>query len=411
MKMLNWVNRFSIFCFLDNHNYQSAHQTHECLMGAGAFRFLEAEAGQALEQLRSFSDLREDWLFGHFGYDLKNELEPLHSGHPDRVGFPDLFFFAPLIVCQLQAGNLVIGSLSGDPREIFNQINAMPLPGPPSCGQPVQLEESMSRAEYLLTVQKLQEHIRRGDCYEINFCQEFHASGAVLDPLQTYLQLSRASPTPFAAFYRLGERYLCCASPERYLRRQGDLLISQPMKGTWPRDNSDGSRDEANKASLLHSPKDRSENVMVVDLVRNDLSRICQEGSVAVEELYGIYSFPQVHQMISTVRGRPLPGIHWVDIIGATFPMGSMTGMPKKRVLELIEKYEKSRRGIFSGSIGYVKPGGDFDFNVIIRSIMYNRAEASLSYQVGSAITFYSEADMEYEECMVKAKAIKKVLA
>ncbi|MBL7747847.1 MAG: chorismate-binding protein, partial [Chitinophagaceae bacterium] len=161
---------------------------------------------------------------------------------------------------------------------------------------------------------------------------------------------------------------------------------------------------------LFHSAKDRSENVMVVDLVRNDLAKICTEGTVKVDELYGIYSFPQVHQMISTVSGELKQGISFADIIKATFPMGSMTGAPKKRVMELIEQYEQTRRGIFSGAVGYIAPNGDFDFNVVIRSIMYNAATRYLSYQAGSGITFYSDPEMEWEECLMKAAAIRKVL-
>ena len=161
------------------------------------------------------------------------------------------------------------------------------------------------------------------------------------------------------------------------------------------------------KEELFHSDKDRSENVMVVDLVRNDLSKVCEEGTVKVDELYGIYSFPQVHQMISTVSGELKKNISFTEIIKATFPMGSMTGAPKKRVMELIEQYEKTKRGIFSGCLGYISPNGDFDFNVVIRSIMYNASSNYLSFQAGSAITFYSDPEKEWEECLLKAEAIK----
>ncbi len=148
---------------------------------------------------------------------------------------------------------------------------------------------------------------------------------------------------------------------------------------------------------------------MVVDLVRNDLSKICVEGSVHVDELFGIYSFPQVHQMVSTVSGVLQTGILFTEIINKTFPMGSMTGAPKKKVMELIEKYETVKRGIFSGAVGYISPDSNFDFNVVIRSVLYNQAERYLSYLVGSGITFYSDAAAEYEECLLKAEAIKKV--
>ncbi|MBS1662166.1 MAG: anthranilate synthase component I family protein, partial [Bacteroidetes bacterium] len=231
-----------------------------------------------------------------------------------------------------------------------------------------------------------------------------------IDPLTTWKALGKASPNPFSAFYRLEESYLLCASPERYLKKTGNTLISQPIKGTSPRSHQSPDADRTLQEQLYNSPKDRSENVMVVDLVRNDLSQVCIPGSVRVAELFGVYPFPQVHQMISTVTGELLPGLHWTDALLHTFPMGSMTGAPKRKVVELISRYERSRRGIFSGAVGYITPGGDFDFNVVIRSLLYNQAAQYLSYQVGSGITFYSEAEAEYEECLVKAAGIRKAL-
>ena len=201
-----------------------------------------------------------------------------------------------------------------------------------------------------------------------------------------------------------------CASPERYLKRTGNKILSQPIKGTWEKNVVDLSEDNLNKEKLFNSPKDRSENVMVVDLVRNDLSKICKEGSVKVDELYGIYTFPNLHHMISSITGELKNDMHWTDAIKATFPMGSMTGAPKKRVMELIERYEKTKRGIFSGALGYVTPEKDFDFNVIIRSIFYNQTKKYLSFLVGSGITFYSDPENEYEECLLKVSSIKKVL-
>jgi para-aminobenzoate synthetase component 1 len=276
---------------------------------------------------------------------------------------------------------------------------------------PTLINSRIPKPDYIRIIQQLQQHILRGDCYEINFCQEFFASPVAIDPLQVYCSLSNTSPNPFAAYYKTGDRYLLCASPERYLKKEGNRIYSQPIKGTSQRNLQNEGEDIKNKEQLYNSAKDRSENVMIVDLVRNDLSKICEEASVQVEELFGIYSFPQVHQMISTVSGRLRSDIHFIQAIKATFPMGSMTGAPKKRVMELIEQYEQTRRGIFSGAVGYITPDGDFDLNVVIRSIMYNAAGKYLSFQAGSAITFYSDPEKEYEECLLKAAAIKKVLA
>jgi para-aminobenzoate synthetase component 1 len=264
--------------------------------------------------------------------------------------------------------------------------------------------------EYRERVVDLQRHILRGDCYEINFCQEFYSQPAELDPLDGWWSLSQASPNPFACFYRLNNRFLLCASPERYLKKTGNRIFSQPIKGTSARYPDRPAADSASALELFRSAKDRSENVMIVDLVRNDLSKICLSGSVRVEELYGIYPFPQVFQMISTVSGTLPADLHWTEAIRETFPMGSMTGAPKHRVVALIDKYERSRRGIFSGAVGYVTPQGDFDFNVVIRSLLYNQDSRYLSYQVGSGITFYSNPEAEYEECLIKAGGILKAL-
>ena len=410
--MLSWCNRFNICCFLDSQQYPSSLHRFECLLAAGAAHSLTVNTGEnAFLQLKGFYEKHADWVFGHLGYDLKNELEPLESCHPDGVGFPDLFFFVPDVVVQLNEQDISIGSFNDDHAFIYQQIIDTPLPAPQQ-GQPALIiHQRLERDEYLRTIRALQQHILRGDCYEINYCQEFYATDALIDPLSVYLSLSKASPNPFAAFYKVHDRYLVCASPERYLKKEGDRLFSQPIKGTWQRDVTNQQVDLKNKEQLYHSAKDRSENVMVVDLVRNDLSKVCEEGSVQVDELFGIYSFPQVHQMISTVSGLLRKDVHFIDAIQHTFPMGSMTGAPKRRVMELIEQYEKTKRGVFSGSVGYITPDGDFDFNVVIRSVLYNSATRYLSFQAGSGITFYSDPEGEYAECLLKAAAIKQVLA
>ncbi len=408
MKVLNWTKQFSTFCLLDNHQYHIAPQSIECLVAAGVKRYLKADSGDALSSLQTFRNAKEGWLFGHLGYDLKNETEQSTSSHPDHIGFPDLYFFEPEVVIRLSDTELHIEAAA--PEQVYeNIITASPVPGKLKKTE-AEIRQSLRKEEYIAIIHRLQEHILRGDCYEINFCQEFFAEHAVIDPLQVYTMLSQLSPNPFSALYRMDDKWLICASPERFLKKQGNRLLSQPIKGTAKRINGDKGTDEQSRSELFHSPKDRSENVMVVDLVRNDLAKVCEEGSVQVDELYGIYSFPQVHQMISTVSGKLRPGISFREIMKATFPMGSMTGAPKKRVMELIEQYEKTKRGIFSGALGYISPADDFDFNVVIRSIMYNATSQYLSFQAGSGITFYSDAEKEWEECLLKAEAIKQVL-
>jgi para-aminobenzoate synthetase component 1 len=406
-KVLNWTKRLNTFCFFDNHQYQVAPNAVECMLAAGIKSQLKAEAGEALERLQQFINGKSGWLFGHLGYDLKNEIEELSSSNPDSIQFPGLFFFEPEIVIRFNEKEMIIEATN--PEQVFEEIMNAGVPALPVWKQ-VNIKNRITKKEYITIIEKLKEHILRGDCYEINFCQEFFAEHAVIDPLSVYKSLGAVSPNPFSALYKMNDRWLFCASPERYLKKLGNKILSQPIKGTSKRINSDDEKDMLSKDELKYSVKDRSENVMVVDLVRNDLAKVCNEGTVMVEELFGIYSFPQVHQMISTVSGQLKPGVLFSEIIRATFPMGSMTGAPKKRVMELIEEYEKTKRGIFSGAVGYISPENDFDFNVVIRSILYNAETNYLSYQAGSGITFYSDPEKEWEECLLKAEAMKKVL-
>lgn len=406
-KVLNWLQQFDTFCFLDNHQYQINPHTVECLIAAGEKRRLQVNAGTALLQLQEFIDVKQSWLFGHLGYDLKNEIEKLTTAKKSGIQFPDLFFYEPEIIIRLAENEIMIEAVNAN--SVFEEIiNSSPSPSLQTT-TPV-IKNRISKEEYIEVVKKIKEHILRGDCYEINFCQEFFAEQTLIDPIEVYIQLSDFSPNPFSALYKMNNQWLICASPERFIKKQGDNILSQPIKGTARRVIGNEYKDEISRNELFNSAKDRSENVMVVDLVRNDLAKVCAEGTVQVDELYGIYSFPQVHQMISTVSGRVKANTSFTDIIKATFPMGSMTGAPKRSVMGLVEQYEQTKRGIFSGAVGYISPEGDFDFNVVIRSIMYNADTAYLSFQTGSAITYYSDPENEWEECLLKAKAIKTVL-
>lgn len=407
--MLNWAKQFGTFCFLDNHQYQTKPHAVECLLAAGVKRSISLYAGTALEQIQNFIDEKNSWLFGHLGYDLKNEIEELSSSNTSTINFPDLFFFEPEIVIKLSEKEIFIEA--ENPELIFKTISTVKFHNDlQSVENKIKIESRLSKSQYVSTIEELKKHIVRGDCYEVNFCQEFYATNAVVNPVEVYQKLSAVSPNPFSALYRMNDQWLICASPERYIKKTGNNILSQPIKGTSVRIKNNDEKDGISRQDLFNSAKDRSENVMVVDLVRNDLAKICEEGSVKVDELYGIYSFPQVHQMISTVSGTLKNKISFAEIIRATFPMGSMTGAPKKRVMELIEEYEQTKRGIFSGAVGYISPEGDFDFNVVIRSILYNASAKYLSLPAGSGITFYSDPEMEWEECLMKAEAMKNVL-
>lgn len=405
-QLLNFGKRFSNFCFLDNHEY-NFDPSFECVAGLGIIESITASAKNDLTALSQLVHQKKDWIFGHISYDAKNQIEDLVSEHKDHIGFPDFHFFIPEIIFILTKEKVTIGVYDTfDSQDIFNEILSL-VPRQTDFKKP-QITGRFSREEYLQIIQKLQQHILRGDCYEICFCQEFFSENVQLDPVKVFDKLSSLSPNPFAAFYKLGEKYLLCASPERFLKKSGQSIISQPIKGTSKRTGKDFKEEQ----NLLHNnEKERSENIMIVDLVRNDLSKICKEGSVSVKEFLKIYSFPQVHQMISTIEGVLRDNLSFEEILSATFPMGSMTGAPKKRAMELIEEYEKTKRGLFSGALGYFNPNGDFDFNVVIRSILYNEENQYLSIQAGSAITWKSIPEKEFEECRIKIEAMMEVVA
>ena len=410
IKMLNWLRPFNIFCLLDNCAYQFDHPAFELLVAVGSKARLDCTTGNAFAQMKAFNALHNDWIFGHLAYDLKNETEQLHSANFDGIGFGNAHFFVPEIVLQYKNKTLTIFCTT-NAADIYTAILASSPVMREQEYPTLDIKKRFTQSEYLNAIQQLQQHILRGDCYEVNFCQEFFATGAQIDPVAVYHKLVTLSPNPFAALYRLADRYCICASPERYLKKTGHKIFSQPIKGTATRFINNLQLDEESKLSLRKSEKEKSENVMVVDLVRNDFSKICQQGTVQVDELFGLYSFPQVHQMISTISGVLPEELDWTDVVKASFPMGSMTGAPKKRVMEIIEEQERTKRGLFSGAIGYITPIKEVDFNVVIRSILYNTATKYLSFQAGSAITFNSDPQQEYEECLLKAAVIQRVLS
>ena len=362
--------------------------------------------------LKRFRQQNRDYLFGYLGYDLKNELEDLHSENLDPLKFPDLYFIQPEKLFLWKGDQLELLYLSefaGDmERDLEDILRERPghdgVPGTKPLIRP-----RMTREEYFARMQTILEHIHRGDIYEVNFCQEFYAGQCSIDPLAVYQKLNGISLAPFACFFRAGEKYLICSSPERFVRKEGNRIISQPIKGTAKR-QADPAEDARARDRLASDPKERTENIMIVDLVRNDMSKRAMPGSVAVEELCGVYTFRQVHQLISTVTSVVGDSTDPIDLIRDLFPMGSMTGAPKISAMKIIEEQEETKRGLFSGAMGYFTPEGDFDLNVVIRSIQYNRDEAYLSISAGSAVTASSEIEKEYEECLIKARALIQAL-
>lgn len=411
-KLLLWSKGFDRSCILDSNGYQSdelgyVYPKYDFVAGIGSCEEIISDTN-CFAALKEFSYCINDWLFGYLSYDLKNEIEDLVSENIDNLYFPLINFFRPQYVFIKKGDCIELHYLNDtDPREVINNIEKTEI-GCISDNLSCDLKPRITRSEYLDTINNILYHIRRGDIYEINYCQEFFDKNASIDPYNVYLRLKDISPVPYGAFYRLDEKYMMCASPERFLKKEKQKLISQPIKGTAKRGN-DECEDKAIIEELRINPKERAENIMITDLVRNDLSQTAKKGSVKVEELCGIYSYPQVHQMISTITSELRENIHWSEAIKKAWPMGSMTGAPKVRAMEIIEELEKTKRGLYSGSVGYISPEGDFDFNVVIRSLLYNRDRSYLSCTFGGAITMQSIPEREYDECLLKAKAIKEV--
>jgi para-aminobenzoate synthetase component I len=410
-QLVGWGQQFREITFLDSNSFSDEYSSFDCVLAVDAFTSIKTDYHNAFEDLKQYQQITKDWLFGYLAYDLKNNVEHLESNNYDGLDFADLFFFQPKKLFLLKGNQLEIQYLNmcddeveDDFLEIVNQCSVFSVQF-----SEIEIKQRIPKQNYVEKVSKLLEHIHQGNLYEANFCMEFFAENASINPLEKFLKLNEISQAPFSVFFKYNKQFLLSASPERYLKKEGQTLISQPIKGTSKR-FSDAIEDEKSKNILANDPKERSENIMITDLVRNDLSKTAQKSSVEVKELCGIYSFLQVHQMISTVTSKMDSKYAPVDALSTTFPMGSMTGAPKYAAMKIIEELEETKRGLYSGAVGYFTPNGDFDFNVVIRSILYNEENKYVSFSVGSAITSLSIPEKEYEECLLKAKAMYNVL-
>jgi len=410
-KLLTWSQEYETVVWFDSNRHEENYSTYESILAVEEFTAIKTDHHNAFEKLKEYQSLTNDYIFGYLSYDVKNDTEKLSSSNIDELDFPDMYFFQPQKLIFITKESIefhylkmIDDEIESDLELIKNQMISQEIQD-----WDLMVKSRIEKEDYYQRVSKILEHIHRGDIYEANFCQEFYAESAKINPLLAYQGLNAISEPPFASFLKMDDKYLLSASPERYIRKEGRKIISQPIKGTAKRSENE-TEDVEIAQSLAHDPKERSENVMIVDLVRNDLSRTAKKGSVKVEELCKIYSFKQVHQMISTVVSEIQDDVHSVDVIKDTFPMGSMTGAPKISAMKIIERLEETKRGLYSGTVGYFTPNGDFDFNVVIRSILYNEEKQYVSFSVGSAITAKSTPEKEYEECLLKAKAMKWVL-
>ena len=414
-QLLCWSQQFNEVVWLDSNNFESNYNSYDAILAVEGFTVLKTDFSNAFERLKEYQSTTKDWIFGYLTYDLKNTTEHLSSSNFDGLDFPDLYFFQPKKLFLIKDNTVEIKYLNMVADEIDNDL--LEIQKESECHQEyskssannIKIKLRIHKDEYFEKVNAMLAHIQRGDIYEANFCQEFFAEKSSINPLETFFKLNEISQPPFATFLKVEDKFLLSATPERYIKREGNTLISQPIKGTATR-SKNKAEDLKLAKDLAEDEKERSENIMIVDLVRNDLSHTALKGSVRVEELCKVYTFLQVHQMISTISSKVADDTNSVDIIKTTFPMGSMTGAPKISAMKIIEELEETKRGLYSGSVGYFTPKGDFDFNVIIRSILYNSTKQYISYSVGSAITAKSDPLKEYEECLIKAKAMREVL-
>jgi para-aminobenzoate synthetase component 1 len=409
-KLYNWSRQFEEIIFLDSNKKQHLYQEHEAILAIEAFTAIKSYDYLAFEKLDEYQYNTKDWLFGYLSYDLKNDTESISSKNQDHLNFPDLYFIQPKKIWILKADCVEAHYLKMVDDEIESDFQSiLKTESQSSTTQHITFTPQWSKTEYVSKAKEILGHIQRGDIYEVNFCQEFYADDLKIDPYSTFEHLNSVSKAPFSCFLKLENYFALCASPERFLKKQGQQLISQPIKGTAKR-GQNPLEDEQLKANLQNDPKEISENIMIVDLVRNDLSKTAEKASVKVEELTQLYTYEQVHQMVSTITSKVKPDYSVAEILKSLFPMGSMTGAPKLSAMQISENHESTKRGLYSGAIGYISPQNDFDFNVVIRTLLYNSDNHYLSYMVGSALTSRADPEQEYEECLVKGKALQYVV-
>jgi para-aminobenzoate synthetase component 1 len=396
-KALQVARQNAFACWLNGNDYSYPQGCFGWVLGWGS-----ASSKITLEDFLSRQPEDRPYMLGYLGYDhCQGSSETQGDTRPIFLGFPEEALFVPEVRIEKAEGGWHL--FSKNPGQSLKEISCSTIWEPGHLAS-FHFQHLTKKTEYLKQVETVQERIREGDVYELNLCQ-YLESDSDPDGLSAYWQLNKRSPMPFSGWMMANEVELACGSPERFLRKKERELLTQPIKGTAPR-GKNPEEDAENKKRLVNSEKERAENMMIVDLMRNDLARISETGSVEVPEIFGIYSFPGVHQMISTVRSKLLADVDFGDIYKATFPMGSMTGAPKQEVMYWIRQLEPVRRGGYSGCLGYWDGSGDSDTNVLIRTLFIHHGLKRCGLAVGSAITIDSDPEQEWEECGTKAGGI-----
>lgn len=390
LKVLHWLRQCNTFSFLDNNQYQIDPHRYELLVGVDVVS----------RPIITNIDKLNDWVFGQLDFEF--DFQILADTH---------FIFIPKTVIYIDTHQPEYWTIESvdEPELIYQQIIQQQYHPTPRSYNLKHWTWHTPHDKYMQTINAIRQDIYNGQYYEINYCVKCSHQHVDLDAIEVFIQQKKDNPSPFAALMRMGREYIICSSPERFLYKNDQTLICQPIKGTIKRHHDSLEKDEELKSQLFNSEKDRAENVMIVDLTRNDLYRCCQSHTVEVPELFGIYTFPFVHQMISTISGQLQHDMTWTNIFQYCYPMGSMTGAPKKTVVEHIVRYESEVRGHYSGTIFYINPRGDFDSNVVIRSLFYNEEQQELSFYTGGAITYDSTAEGEWEEILVKSQSMRNI--
>lgn len=405
---------FDTYCYLNGNNISYPHGAFPRLIGLGVEEehLAVTEADFSWKEMNGFIQKHQGkHIFSYINYGLKNHVEQFSERSTDPLAFPLIHLYVPRYLF-VQEKHQSWKAFDKKSEELLQALLAEPnqhsfIPPLAKVSAPV---AQFSYDEYLATIHRIKTELAQGNIYEINFCNSYSGTYQNLNYGSLYEELNAISPMPFSALYKHKEHVLLSASPERFIQRKHNQLVSQPIKGTAAR-LSHAEDDRKQKQDLEQSLKERTENIMIVDLVRNDLSKVCVGGSVIVEELCKVYTFEKVHQMISTITGEiEKKDLHFSELLQALFPMGSMTGAPKLKAMQLIDELEKEARGLFSGTVGYFQPNGDFDFNVIIRSLLFNEKKGIYKFHAGSAITMASDAELEYQECDVKTLPIRLLL-
>jgi para-aminobenzoate synthetase component 1 len=396
-KLTYWANReFTYLAYFNGNDYAYP---------KGNFGNTFFAGDKSIEIKEFWNSSANFFKVGIIGYDFKNHLENLQSSNPAFLDLPNTCFFQPELLIRIEKDQIL--SQTELPQEFWNSIERIEVQQSPNLA--CRWTPQISKEKYIEAVKTIQSQIIEGETYEMNFCQAFSGEFESWDPVAAYFRLNEISPMPFSAIFKADEKWIVSASPERFIKKNGPELIAQPIKGTTRRGTTP-EEDFENKNKLANSEKEKAENLMITDLMRNDLSKVSKTGTVNVDELFGIYPLPRVFQMISTISSELKPEVTFEEIINATFPMGSMTGAPKIRTMELIDEIESFKREWFSGALGWIDEEGDFDFSVVIRSIIADLNAKKLYFGVGSAVTFDADPEQEFEECQLKAQAIFEIL-